>query len=255
MALNLLCAGAAKGLVNSLAPQFEAESGVAITGAFGAVGAMREKLAAGEPCDVIVLTAALIGELERDGRAVPGTSAELGRVHTGIAVRAGDRMPDIHDGVALREALLAASGILVPDPERATAGIHFVGVLKRLSIHAEVESRIRAYPNGATAMQALAQSAERGRIGCTQVSEILYTPGVALVGVLAPGFELATVYSAAVSATARDPDACAPVRRTARGRLRRAICAALPGSRPNPPVVAAPRSSASRRSRAPPRLQ
>jgi molybdate transport system substrate-binding protein len=205
MALNLLCAGAAKGLVDTLAPRFEAESGVAIAAAFGAVGAIREKLAAGEPCDVIVLTAALIGELERDGRVVPGTSAALGRVHTGIAVRAGDRMPDIHDGVALREALLAASGILVPDPERATAGIHFVGVLKRLSIHAAVESRIRAYPNGATAMQALAQAAERGCIGCTQVSEILYTPGVALVGVLAPGFELATVYSAAVSATAREP--------------------------------------------------
>jgi molybdate transport system substrate-binding protein len=206
MALNLLCAGAAKGLVNTLASRFEAETGIAIDGAFGAVGAMREKLVGGAPCDVVVLTAALIGTLEGEGYVLQGTRAQLGRVHTGIAVRAGERLPDIHDGAALARSLVAASGIYVPDPQRATAGIHFVGVLKRLSIHSEVEPRLHVYPNGAAAMQALACAPEHGGIGCTQKSEILYTKGVSLVGALPAGFELATVYSAAVSATAREPE-------------------------------------------------
>ena len=204
--LKLFCAGAAKGLVATLKPRFEAETGVAIEDSFGAVGALRERIEAGESCDVIVLTAALVKTLEQEGRIVPGTSASLGRVHTGIAVRAGESFPDIHDGVALAGALTAARGIYVPDPRRATAGIHFVGVLKRLAIYADVEPRLRPCPNGATAMQALAQSSEQRLIGCTQASEILYTEGVALVGSLPPGFELATVYSTAVSATARDPE-------------------------------------------------
>ncbi len=204
MALNLLCAGAAKGLVNTLAPRFEAETGATIDGAFGAVGAMREKLVADAPCDVVVLTAVLVDTLQREGRVVPQTSAPLGSVHTGIAVRAGEPHPDIHDGAALANALVAASGIYVPDPQRATAGIHFVDVLTRLSIHSIVETRLRVHPSGAAAMQALACSSERGIIGCTQVSEILYTEGVALVGALPAGFELATVYSAAMSATVRE---------------------------------------------------
>jgi molybdate transport system substrate-binding protein len=45
-------------------------------------------------------------------------------------------------------------------------------------------------------------SHEYGRFGCTQVTEILYTPNVHLVANLPKEFELATVYVAAVCATA-----------------------------------------------------
>ena len=86
--LAILCAGAAKGLVAALQPAFRAATGLEVVGSFGAVGAMREKLLAGAPCDVVVLTAALIRDLEREGRVLPETGAALGRVSTGIAVRA-----------------------------------------------------------------------------------------------------------------------------------------------------------------------
>lgn len=68
-----------------------------------------------------------------------------------------------------------------------------------------VTSRLRAFPNGATAMRALAASAEAGAIGCTQITEILDTSGIALLGALPLQFELATVCTAAVSATASQP--------------------------------------------------
>jgi molybdate transport system substrate-binding protein len=54
-------------------------------------------------------------------------------------------------------------------------------------------------------MGELARAQEPGLVGCTQVTEILYTPGVTLVGPLPIEFELATVYSAAVSSRARHP--------------------------------------------------
>ncbi len=204
--LPFLSAGAAKGFVTALAGTFAAETGFEPTGTFGAVGAIKEKLAAGEPCDVIVLTAAMIAALEAAGDVAPGTAAPLGRVRTGIAVRAGDPLPAIGDAAALARALVTATAIYLPDPQRATAGIHFVAVLKRLGVHADVESRLRPYPNGAAAMHELAQATNAGCIGCTQITEILYTPGVTLVGPLPAGFELATVYSIAVCTRARHPE-------------------------------------------------
>ncbi len=65
--------------------------------------------------------------------------------------------------------------------------------------------RLRPYPNGATAMRALAQARAERPIGCTQVTEIVATPGVALVGVLPKGYELATIYTAGVCARAELP--------------------------------------------------
>ena len=46
--------------------------------------------------------------------------------------------------------------------------------------------------------------ADDGAIGCTQATEIRYTPGLALVGALPAPFALATVYSAAVAEATRD---------------------------------------------------
>jgi len=45
---------------------------------------------------------------------------------------------------------------------------------------------------------------ESGLVGCTQVTEIKYTAGVRLLGLLPKEFELATVYAAAVCKRAVD---------------------------------------------------
>jgi molybdate transport system substrate-binding protein len=206
MHLNLLSGGAAKGLVAAMQPAFTAATGCELHSTFSAVGAMQEKLLAGEPCDVVILTAALINALARDGHVIPDAVTVLGAVPTGVAVRIGDARPEISDENALRRSVLEASGIYVPDTERSTAGIHVIQVLRSLGIHADVASRLRAYPNGATAMLELSRTSEPRPIGITQVSEIITTPGVEMVGVLPRGFELATVYSAAVCATAREPE-------------------------------------------------
>jgi molybdate transport system substrate-binding protein len=150
MDLNILSAGASKGLVESLQAQFAAETGVGIDGTFRAVGAIKEMALAGEPCDVIILTVAMIDELARFGRVLPGSVAPLGRVRTAIAVREGEILPDISGRDALRKLVLASAAIYLPDAERATAGIHFVKVLHALDVYETIEPRLRSYPNGAT---------------------------------------------------------------------------------------------------------
>jgi molybdate transport system substrate-binding protein len=207
--LNLLSAGAAQGLVERLQQEFQAKTGARLNATFGAVGAMRAKLEAGAPCDVIILSDALIDALAADGRVLAGTRSGLGRVRTGIAARAGEALPQIATGPSLLRALRSATGIYLPDPKLATAGIHFVKVLEQLGVGDEVAPRIRAYPNGATAMRELARANEPGLMGCTQITEIKNTAGVALAGPLPPEFELITVYTAATCAHANAPDVAA----------------------------------------------
>lgn len=204
MHLDLLSGGAARGLVDALRAGFTAATGCELRATFSAVGAMHEKLLAGTPCDVVILTATLIESLAHDGHVEAASVATLGAVPTGVAVRAGEAFPDLSSGEALRVALLASPAIFVPDTVRSTAGIHVLRMLRTLGIDAEVAARMRTYPNGATAMRELAQCGESNAIGITQVSEIISTPGVALVGELPSGFGLAAVYAAAACIGARE---------------------------------------------------
>src|SRR3954466_2758881 len=116
--LRLLSGGAAMALVEKVKGPLD------VQGTFGAVGAMRDKLLAGEPCDVVILTRALIDELTRQGDAVAGSARDLGVVMTGVAVKSGEPAPDVSTREALRAALQRASAVYFPDPQKATAGIH-----------------------------------------------------------------------------------------------------------------------------------
>ena len=198
--MNVISAGAAKAVVTAIAGQ----AGLALGGAFGAVGAMKDKLLAAEPCDVIVLTRAMIDELAKSKHVEDDSIGDLGRVQTGVAIKRGAPLPKVSSSAGLTAALLGADAIFVPDLKKSTAGKHIAGVLEDLGIAGEVAGRLREFPNGAAAMKAMAESPGDFAIGCTQVSEILYTQGAALVGVLPAEFALATLYSAAVSAGAAD---------------------------------------------------
>jgi molybdate transport system substrate-binding protein len=197
--LRLVSAGAAQGLVEAIAR----EHGIAVSGSFGAVGAMQEKLDAGEPADIVILTRRQVDQLAGESRVLAQTVADLGRVATAIGVRFTDASPDVSTESALRAALLAADAVYFPDPAKATAGVHFAKVLDRLGIRGPLDARLRPHSNGATAMRAMAAAAGHP-IGCTQATEILATPGVRLVAPLPPGCELETVYTAAVHAQAAD---------------------------------------------------
>lgn len=203
--LQVISAGAAKGLVEALQKDFERELDVTLDARFGAVGAMKDLLLQGSPCDLLILTQKLLEDLARDGLVQPASIRPLGRVYTGIAIPAGQSRPRIDDGDALAQALLDATSIFFPDPERATAGIHFVDVMAKLGLRERLAPRLRPYPNGATAMREMARSGDPRAIGCTQVTEILYTPGVELVGLLPKTFELATLYSVSVCTRAKAP--------------------------------------------------
>jgi molybdate transport system substrate-binding protein len=202
--LHILSGGAAQGLVQQLQAAFEREHDCRLQGTYGAVGLMKDKLLAGAPCDLLILSQALIDGLASDRRADASTARPLGRVKTGVALKQGRAPVAIRTSQDLKALLQAAPAIYFPDPNKATAGTHFMKVLQALGL-ADDASKLRMFPNGATAMAELAKASEADAVGCTQVTEILITQGVQLTGLLPPPHELATVYTAAVSSSAQEP--------------------------------------------------
>ena len=200
--LNILSGGAAQGLVASLAERFKRQTGFDISGAFGAVGVMADKLRKGTPADMVVLTSALVADLARENLLVAASTRQVGRVETALAVRAADRAVAVADTDALRELLLNADAIFVPDTKASTAGIHVAKVLEQLGIAGKLSARLKIYPNGATAMRHLAESDAERPIGCTQSTEIISTRGVKFSGPLPRGYELSTLYTAAIATSA-----------------------------------------------------
>jgi len=203
--VNILSGGAAQGLVRGVAEAYKAQTGFGIDGEFGAVGIMADKLRASTPADLVILTQSLLARLAEEKLVVSSSIADVGRVETALAVRNRDPKVAVKTEGDLREVLRAADAIYVPDTRASTAGQHVAKVLDQLGIAYELASRLKIFPNGATAMRELATSAATRPIGCTQATEIIATDGIALSGSLPPGCELVTTYTAGVTTRAAHP--------------------------------------------------
>jgi molybdate transport system substrate-binding protein len=204
--LHILSAGAAQAVVENIIAGFQRDAGHAVQAEFGAVGAMKARMLAGAPADVIVLTAALIDELIASGEVVAGSRMDLGRVGTGIAVRAGTPLPEVSNRTALRGNMLAASVVVCPDPAVATAGKIVMQMMERLGILNEIGGRMKFFPNGYAAMRWLAASAGVNELGITQVTEIFPNKGVTYAGPLPDEFQAKATYSVGLAARAPGAD-------------------------------------------------
>jgi len=203
--IRILSAGAAQAVVESVSEAWMRETGNVIAAEFSAVGAMKARVMAGEAVDVVILTRALIDELISTGHVMPGSRADLGKVGTGVAVRAGTPLPDASSAQALRDHLLAATRVVCPDPATATAGKVVMQVLERLGIADTVRPRMQYFPNGYAAMKWLGESRGERETGITQITEILANRGVTYAGPLPGDLQVLTVYSAGLAARAAQP--------------------------------------------------
>ena len=193
--LNVLSAGAAQAVVQNVIADIRRDTGNVVAADFGAVGAMKAKALAGAPVDVIVLTDAMIDELIASGFVAPGRF-DLGKVGTGVAVRAGVAKPDVSNADSLRTTLRAASVITFPDPAVATAGKIVMACLEKLGIADEVKTRLKFFPNGNAAMNWMAAEGDARTIGITQNTEILPIKGVTYVAPLPDEFQAKATYAA-----------------------------------------------------------
>lgn len=195
--LELISAGAAESMVRRLEPRF-ADLGIELRASFGPVGVIRDAFVESSTCHLLITSEHGINGLRASGHLDSARIADVGTVQTAVAVRTGDPAPDLSSGDALAKALRTATVVYVPDPDRSTAGAHVRRVLGDLGLEGSDTPRADIYPNGATAMRALAASEEPVALGCTQATEILQTKDVVLAGPLPPPYELATLYQCAL---------------------------------------------------------
>ena len=203
--IKILSAGAVRPAVAGFAETFRSLTGHEIKFSFGTVGALQQKIAAGEQADLFFMTDAAIDELARKGLVVQGTRTDVARVGVGIGVREGAPKPDISTPEALKQTLLSAKSLVYMDPARGgTSGIHFAGVLERLGIADAVRPKTTLFPSGYAA-----DLVAKGEVELVvhQISEILAVKGVTLVGPLPREVQKVTIYSAGLAANATAPDA------------------------------------------------
>jgi len=203
--VKVLSAGAVRSIVTELAESYQRETGNTVTLTFGTAGVIRQKLAAGEPADVVILTEVGIDESIRQGAVATGSRADVGRTAIGVGVREGAARPDVATPGALKRTLLAAASLTYVDPAQgATSGIHFAGVLERLGIADAVKAKTRLVAGGYPA-----ELVAKGEVELVvhQISEIIPVKGVIVVGPLPKELQKYTVYSAGVVARSPSPEA------------------------------------------------
>jgi molybdate transport system substrate-binding protein len=192
--LNVLAAGAVEAVVRDVVASFEKESGHKVKLFYAPVGALRDKIYAGEPADLTIVTPIIIEQLQAKGLVRSNTRTDLGKVGGGIAVRKGAPRPAIGTPEELKQALLAAKEIYYADPKIATAGAYFLQVADRLGIGEEVRKKGKTAGGGKVSMELMAKSAAEA-IGLTQISEILSVPEVELVGPYPGDLQQMTTYT------------------------------------------------------------
>jgi molybdate transport system substrate-binding protein len=201
--LKILAAGAAHAVMQGLTGKFQRAHGVAIQADFGAVGAIKARVMAGEQADAIILTAGLIDDLIDSGKVVRGSRADLGQVGTAVAVRAGGSCPDVSTQRTFKANLLGASRIICPDPAVATAGKVFLLSLAELGIFDAVSAKLEYVSSGAAAMESLMAGKAPLELAVVQATEAIACEGAVMAGLLPPGLQRVAMYSIGLTAAAK----------------------------------------------------
>ena len=130
-----------------------------------------------------------------------GSRADLAKTGVGVVVKKGAPLPDISTVDAFKRALLAAKSVAYIDPKAGgSSGIYVGKLLERLGIADAVNAKAVLIHGGEVATHVADGEAE---IGVHQISEILPVRA-RLVGPLPAEIQNFTIYSAGVSAAAKD---------------------------------------------------
>jgi molybdate transport system substrate-binding protein len=192
-----------KDIVAEIAESFRQETGHTIALSTGTAGGIRQKMTAGDPADVVIVTDTVLEQLAAAGLIHANSRSDIARTGIGVAVREGAPSPDISTVEAFKRSLLAAKSIVYLDPASgATSGVYIAGLLRRLGIADQVKDKTLLWPGGFAA-EAVAKG--QAELCLHQISEILPVKGVRLVGPLPREIQKITTYAAALSTGAGAP--------------------------------------------------
>ena len=192
--IKVLSAGAIEPGLRAAAAAFGKQSGHDVKITFNTAPEIRKRIVGGEAFDVVIAPPAALDEFAGAGK-ISADRVDVGRVGLGVAVRPGAPVPDISSSEALKRSVLQAESIVF---NRASSGIYFENLLKKMEIYDKVQAKTTRYTDGAAVMEHVLKGKGR-EIGFGPVTEILQhrEKGLKLVGPLPPEVQNYTSYSAA----------------------------------------------------------
>jgi molybdate transport system substrate-binding protein len=164
--------------------------------------AIPNRLARGEPADILILASGALDKLIAAGKAVPGSRVDLARSRIGLSVKAGSPKPDISTVAALKQTLLDAASIAY---SASASGVYLSEELfPQLDEGGKIAAKSRKiYTERVGTVVARGDA----QLGFQQVSELLPIPGLDFVGTLPAEVQRVTVFSAGLSSSAKEPEA------------------------------------------------
>jgi molybdate transport system substrate-binding protein len=184
-----------------LVPGFEKASGHKVTTIWDGVNNTHKRIAGGEIADLVMLPAAQIDDLIKQGKLVAESRANIATSGVGVAIRAGAPKIDISSAEGIKKALLAAKTVAY---STGPSGVHIAKLIQQWGISEQMKSKIVAAPTGTPIGVVVARG--DADIGFQQVSELLSVKGIDYLGALPPDINEITVFSAAVHKAATAPD-------------------------------------------------
>jgi molybdate transport system substrate-binding protein len=197
--IRALTPGGALPGVKPLAVEFGRQSGTEVAVTSGPPSAVRDKIKAGEPFDVVVQSVPAMMETAQSGVLLPGSRKALARGGIGVVVRAGIPAPDVSTVEGFKRALLAAPRVVYGNPAQANAsGELIVRILATAGILDAVAPKVVRFTDIVPGNEMVARG--EADIGLFNLTAIPYSVGVQLAGPVPAPLQLYTTYQGAVMA-------------------------------------------------------
>jgi molybdate transport system substrate-binding protein len=190
------------GAMRSLSAGFETATGIHVDADFAPTLALLKRLRAGEAADLVILTREGLDELIGEGRVIADSAADLARSYVGLAVRTGQKHPDISSEAALRNALLGARSVAYS--RLGASGVYFAGLIVRMGIAAEINAKATIVEQGFTAERLVSGEAD---LAVQQISELKQVAGIEVIGPVPHDLQSPAVFSAGRVTNAKQAEA------------------------------------------------
>jgi molybdate transport system substrate-binding protein len=200
--VTLVAPGRMRCPIDRMTPDFERKIGHTVKATIGSGGVTHQQVVRGESFDVPILAPPYQDVLD-SGNVIASTETPLATVSVVVAVRKGDRKPDISTPEAVKRMLLAAKAISYPDGSvGGNAGASFDDTLKKLGIFQQMQPKIKRV-SGVSLMQLLTNGVIE--LAVSFASEIS-DPGVDVVGPLPREISTPAALVGFISTHAKSPE-------------------------------------------------